>query len=368
MKKIALLFVFIIFSLTSCKFKTKTNYDFIKSEFEKHSSNIKKVEYYMHRIDTFANRKKIWDNTGYALIERNVADKNFGFSFYGKRNDITEEFLYDNDYGFVIYWKDKKYKIEHPMTIIGSPGGQMVLQQIFYLDSVYKNVIVTEEDNKYILDYSFENDTVYNVTNYRKSIELTKNNYFPIKVKVSYNMLGDKIVTQYELKEVKINSADTKSIKSIKDDLKDFEVIQPMNKKRGSLLNRKYPKINLPNLQNKNEYFNLKITKVTLIDFWEVWCGWCIKSFPKIETLKNKYADSLQIIGIVTQNIENAQNLIQKKKITITNLIGNKELLKNYKVSSYPRYFLIDKNGIIRKEYFGYSDNIEKDIKILIKE
>jgi hypothetical protein len=36
-------------------------------------------------------------------------------------------------------------------------------------------------------------------------------------------------------------------------------------------------------------------------------------------------------------------------------------------VNSWPRYFLIDNNGIIQKEYFGFSEQIEKDIEELIR-
>jgi hypothetical protein len=40
--------------------------------------------------------------------------------------------------------------------------------------------------------------------------------------------------------------------------------------------------------------------------------------------------------------------------------------MKEFSIDSWPGYFLVDKNGIIRKEYFGFSDQIEKDIKEFI--
>jgi hypothetical protein len=49
------------------------------------------------------------------------------------------------------------------------------------------------------------------------------------------------------------------------------------------------------------------------------------------------------------------------------NLIVDKETKEMFNVNSFPRYFLIDKNGIIQKEYYGFSDQIEKDIEALIK-
>ncbi len=352
----------------SCKQEQKIDFNTVSSNFKEYSNKIKKVEYNIQRIDTFSRGSMVWNNKGYALIEKKNEDEIYGFSFYGKRNDIDEEYLYDNDNGFEILRNEKKYAIEHPRGIIGSPGGQMILQHIFYLDSVYKNVELIENDDKYILRYQFENDTVFNVTDILKTIELTKDNYFPTKVTISSKTLGNKGFTQYILSDIKINSDVKKSIKSIKESIIDFEVIQPEIDEPNAILNKKFPEINLPNLLDENQIVNLEINKLTLIDFWEVWCGWCIKSFPEVEKLKNKYPEKLQVIGILTQDKESAIKLIEKKKTTFTNLIGNKKLLENYSVNSYPRYFLIDKKGIVRKEYFGFSENIEKDIKLLLSE
>ena len=44
----------------------------------------------MHRIDTFASGA-VWNNKGYALIEKDSSDDLFGFSFYGRRHDVPSE-------------------------------------------------------------------------------------------------------------------------------------------------------------------------------------------------------------------------------------------------------------------------------------
>ena len=41
-------------------------------------------------------------------------------------------------------------------------------------------------------------------------------------------------------------------------------------------------------------------------------------------------------------------------------------LEKTFGVNSWPRYFLVDKNGIVQKEYFGFTEDIEKDIQMYI--
>ncbi len=85
-----------------------------------------------------------------------------------------------------------------------------------------------------------------------------------------------------------------------------------------------------------------------------------------MENLKNKFQSELNVIGIVSEDHENAIKLVEKKGTTFRNLVGNNDVKKEFGVNSWPRYFLVDKNGIVQKEYFGFSEQIEKDIKEFI--
>lgn len=87
---------------------------------------------------------------------------------------------------------------------------------------------------------------------------------------------------------------------------------------------------------------------------------------PDVEKLKNKYDNKIQVIGIITEDKENAKKLVERKGVTFLNLIGSKDFLKTYNVISWPRYFLVDENGFILKEYFGFSEQMEKDIARLV--
>ncbi|WP_435623771.1 TlpA family protein disulfide reductase [Flagellimonas sp.] len=124
----------------------------------------------------------------------------------------------------------------------------------------------------------------------------------------------------------------------------------------------------LPDLFDKDKMVALNNEKLTLIDFWEVWCGACVRAFPKVEDIKNKYKSDLMVIGIVSENQERAIELVQKKGATFQNLVGNTDLRKMFDVHGWPTYFLVDKNGIVQNEYSGFSDQIEKDVQRLINE
>lgn len=366
MKKILILSALVV-AFSSCKKEERIDFEYVTTKFKEHSNRIEKVEYYAQVIDTFAKKGTVWNNKGYALIERNTEDDVFGFSFYGKRNDVSKEYIYDNGSGFEISKEDKAFEMkEGHFGFIGSPGGQMVSRQIFYLDSIYKSAEFIESKDKYILKYEFEDDTIYNVKNIVKIIELNKSNFIPTKVTRTSFQLDNKAVSQIMLSDVKINSEVTNSIQAYKAEIKDYKIIQQQKREANKILKNEFPEIKLPNLMDEGIIVNLQTNKLTLIDFWEVWCGWCIKSFPEVEKLKNKYSEKLQVIGIVTEEKEDAIKLIEKKRTTFLNLIGTRKILKAYDVYSFPRYFLIDKKGIVQKEYHGFSEQIEKDIKQMI--
>lgn len=351
----------------SCQKETKIDTNYVIAKFKENADKINSLEYRMQRIDTFASGGTVWNNTGVALIEKDKNDKVFGFSFYGKRDDIDKEYIYDAGNGFEISKTDKTYEVEPGhFGFIGSPGGQMVHQNTFRLDSIYKNVSVSETENSYLLSFEFENDTVYNVSDRTKVYELNKTDYFPVQIKQTSNQLGNKSVSIAKFSDVKINENVRNSIVDLKKDFQDYSIIQPEKREPNKLLSKKLPKLELPDLMDKNKIVKINSDKLTLIDFWEVWCGPCIASFPKVENLKNKFSSDLNVIGIVSEDRENAIKLVEKKGATFQNLVGNNDLKKEFGVNSWPRYFLVDKSGIVQKEYFGFSEQIEKDIKEFI--
>ena len=366
MKKILLILLTLV-TFCSCKDDSKIDTDYVIRKFKENADNINSMEYRMQRIDTFANGGTVWNNSGTAIIEKDKKDKIFGFSFYGKRDDIAREFIYDAGNAFEISTKDKTYNVE-PGNIgfIGSPGGQMVHKNIFNLDSIYKKVSLSETENSYLLSFEFENDTVYNVTDRVKVFELNKTTFLPITIKQSLLQLGNKSVSTSIFSAIKINGNVTRSIKELKKDFQNYTMIQPEILEPNKLLSKALPELELPDLLDLKKMVKVNSNKLTLIDFWEVWCSPCIASFPKVENLKNKFSKELNVFGIVSEDRENAIKLTEKKGTTFQNLIGNNDLENEFGVNSWPRYFLVDKSGIVQKEYFGFSQQIEKDIKELI--
>ena len=360
MKKIFLLIATsIVFSTYA---QNSNSLNSILQNYKRSANNVLRIEYNIQRIDTFASGG-VWNHNGFAFIEREKSDKLFGFYFSGIRFDINEQDIYDGKNEIWIDKNKKSYKIEKPGEgYLGSPGGQMIVKELLFPDTTYNNVkLLNETKDSYILEYQYKDDTTFNVTNETKIIELSKSNYLPIKITLSYLRLGNRAVNQVKISKLKINSKITSPIDQIKKELTSYKLIEE-TKPTKSLVDTKASEFLLSEIINRNDKIELPKDKLALLDFWEVWCAPCILSLPKIEKISKQYSDNLQVIGIVTDDTLNARKFINQKGITFTNLIGNKSLLTKYEIDSYPRYFIVDKNGNILKEYYGFSSQIEKDI------
>jgi len=368
MKKLSIIFLISIL-LVNCKKQETVNIKYLSEKFNEIAENIDRIQYDVNLEIKFSDGN-VSQNNGFAIIVKDPNDSIFGFSFYGMRRNINKATIYKNGTGFLVSTEDKKFKRVSPEhSLLGRYGGPMIYKDFFNFENNYVNVEISETENSFILNYELEDDLKNKITQRTKSVELNKKTFLPKKISTSHQPdFGEKSTIVYIFDNVKTNENIEKNINEYIKDLNKFELIKKQKSKPNALLNKPLPVISLKNLFNENETVEIKTGKIILIDFWEVWCGPCIASFPKVENLKNKFSTNLNIVGIVTQDKENAVKLVQKKETTFLNLIGNKELKKTFSVNSMPRYFLIDKDGIIQKEYYGFSDQIENDIEELIGE
>ena len=140
------------------------------------------------------------------------------------------------------------------------------------------------------------------------------------------------------------------------------EIGKPLVDFMASELNGK--KVNLSNFKGK----------IILLDFWAFWCTWChVQNKEEFSYLNKKYKKDLVIISYSLDEKETIWNKSVKKDsykwVNLSNLKGIKDpIAYKYKVNTLPHSFLIDKEGIIIKEFIGYNKDslIETEIKKLI--
>jgi hypothetical protein len=112
-----------------------------------------------------------------------------------------------------------------------------------------------ENEKSFILKYEFQDDTVYSVTEIIKSVELTKDNFFPVKVTRTSKVLGNRSISQTILSNVKINEHVQNSIKDYKNEFRDYDIILPEERQPNRLLGKRIHPISLPSLLDQGKQY-----------------------------------------------------------------------------------------------------------------
>lgn len=116
--------------------------------------------------------------------------------------------------------------------------------------------------------------------------------------------------------------------------------------------------------------------KVVLIDYWALWCGFCLREIPEIKKLKVKYYDKgLLVVGVFNDCRfdalkeyvkENSINWPQLIEPTATEIISMHPLANKYGITALPRYMLIDKEGKLVKMAIRV-EHLESKIEALLQ-
>ena len=333
----------------------------------KKQTQIKVIRYDVRRVDTLISGS-IRSNTGIVTLQPDNNDLAVGLAFYGKRDDSsTEDFYVDNTlYEVELDHKFYYKKPNYGKFVEGTPVGQMVLADLLKIDTTrIKFSLIHIDYNTFV----FKTVTNLGTSVKTRNISIDKRTLIPnqITITIIKPQQNLKQTTAFNLTNVLTNDEVTDNkLSNLYFKTGYGRMEDATARSTDGLIGKKVPAIVLHRFKNESINIRSLESKIILLDFWELWCKPCIESLPAIEEIANAYKSyGLTTFGVVS-DFEKAKVYVNEKNITIDQVKGNTELTSILKVNSYPRYVLIDRKGLIKSIYYGYSDNIELDINSLL--
>lgn len=114
-----------------------------------------------------------------------------------------------------------------------------------------------------------------------------------------------------------------------------------------------------------SSYFN---DKYVLLEFYSLYCSWCVKALPEIKNLIKQEAENLEVVTInVDKDKEDWLKNYKKNNITWTSIYTENgrysDAYTKYSVFITPTYYLFDKSGNLIEKWDGYSENLIAQIR-----
>lgn len=369
--KTALVILFnLAFSLAS--FSQKENINRLLNNVKQAQAKIQTAAYVANRTTHYLQGEVI-SSAGKVIIERDTHDSVFGFRFKGKLDSMPYDIVYDGYIGYEANTEKKTYltfqKKDDISYLLYRSGGWLVVPELLKIDtSGAEKMQMLEDAGQFYLTLYYPDLKQYDIDNRRKTFGINKQTMLPVSVRSHQESLGKVQDIYWEIKSIQINQPLGYNFSSLPF-LQEYTLEQPAEIKVPSLQlkNKIAPDFALAALDGQNVSLSSFKGQVVLLDFWEVWCGPCIVSMPKVQALYDKYrSKGLVVYGVVNdqRNIQSTNEFVKKRSIKLPVLIGDEQFQKNYKFDgSVPLYLLINKKGEVSLVQFGFSDDIESLIR-----
>lgn len=130
------------------------------------------------------------------------------------------------------------------------------------------------------------------------------------------------------------------------------------------------PAFTLKDLDGKDFSLASLKGKYVVLDFWGSWCGWCIKGFPDMKKVYEKYKGKVEFVGIDCNDTEEKwKKAVAEHQIPWINVRneGDPDVAVQYAVRGFPTKFIIGPDGKIVKKVIGESPEFYTELDKLLK-
>ena len=113
------------------------------------------------------------------------------------------------------------------------------------------------------------------------------------------------------------------------------------------------------------DYWEQQGKKVLVLSFFATWCQPCKEDLRYLQKVQNQYGGKgLQVVAVLTQDTskeDRVRNFMGELGVTLSILMDEYGIIgKRYAVTALPCNFVVDKGGILKAKYFGYSEDVKR--------
>ncbi len=120
------------------------------------------------------------------------------------------------------------------------------------------------------------------------------------------------------------------------------------------------PAFSLKDLTGKRVALGDLKGKVVVVNYWGIWCGWCVAELPEYQKLFEQYAKDPDVAILTIDNDQNADDVppwMAQKKYTFPVLIDDGYVAKTG-IRSFPTTWFLDLQGRKAFEKVGWSEHL----------
>jgi thiol-disulfide isomerase/thioredoxin len=100
--------------------------------------------------------------------------------------------------------------------------------------------------------------------------------------------------------------------------------------------------------------------RTVVINFWGIWCGWCVKELPDLQKLHEKYAADPDVAILTIDNDQNPSDVppwMKQRGFTFPVLLDDGYVTKAG-VHAFPTTWFLDRQGRKVFEKVGWSEKL----------